>query len=120
MLLQRGLRVKGVKMARPALHEEEDDVLCLRRVVREPGRERGDAGSRGRGGEWMFGEQRGERQGDEQGGKPVVDELDLVDQQDDEGAEKQLAKIERGDAEDFIPGNAVHGEAGLRLQGCYG
>ena len=54
------------------------------------------------------GQERGDRQGDEHGGKPVVHQLNFGDQHDDSRADEKFAKIKWGETEDFIPRNAAH------------
>ena len=56
--------------------------------------------------------QRGEGEGDEQGGEPITDELNFRHEEDHCGGEEELDEIEGGKGENFIPRNTVHKLAG--------
>lgn len=62
------------------------------------------------------GEQGGEWQGDQQCREAVVHQLYLIDHHDDQRSENDFPEIKRGECEDFVPRDAVHGEADLRFR----
>lgn len=55
-------------------------------------------------------DKRGERQSDEQGREPIIEKLDFVHEDNDRRADEELHEIGGGEAENFFPRDARHGE----------